>query len=83
METAPELQAILLKSPRLSLLRHPEATGTAPVLAAGLITHEAPYVNYLPEFYQDAYPEFYQNENGVWGDGFSEQSMIDALDRLA
>ncbi len=65
------------------LLAMKDATGTAPVLAAGLITHEAPYVNYLPEFYQDAYPEFYQNENGVWVDGFSEQSMIDALDRLA
>ena len=62
------------------LLALKDATGTAPVLAAGLITHEAPYVNYLPEFYQDAYPEFYQNENGVWVDGFSEQSMIDALD---
>lgn len=65
------------------LLAMKDATGTAPVLAAGLITHEAPYVNYLPEFYQDAYPEFYQNENGIWVDGFSEQSMIDALDRLA
>jgi putative aldouronate transport system substrate-binding protein len=65
------------------LLDLKEATGKAPVLAAGLITTEAPYTNYLPEFYQDAYPEFYQNEDGEWVDGFSEQAMADALDRLA
>ncbi|MBO5282858.1 MAG: hypothetical protein J6B43_07025 [Lachnospiraceae bacterium] len=65
------------------LLDLKEATGVAPLLAPGLINHEAPYVNYLPEFYQGAYPEFYQNENGEWVDGFSEQAMIDALDRLA
>lgn len=65
------------------LLAMKEATGKAPVLAAGLVTTEAPYTNYLPEFYQDAYPEFYKNADGVWVDGFSEQAMIDALDRLA
>lgn len=65
------------------LLALKDATGVAPLLAPGLINHEAPYVNYLPEFYQGAYPEFYQNENGEWVDGFSEQAMIDALDRLA
>lgn len=65
------------------LLAMKDATGVAPLLAPGLINHEAPYVNYLPEFYQGAYPEFYQNESGEWVDGFSEQAMIDALDRLA
>ncbi len=65
------------------LLAMKDATGKAPVLAAGLVTTEAPYTNYLPEFYQDAYPEFYKNADGVWVDGFSEQAMIDALDRLA
>lgn len=65
------------------LLDMKEATGVAPLLAPGLINHEAPYVNYLPEFYQGAYPEFYQNADGQWVDGFSEQAMIDALDRLA
>lgn len=65
------------------LLDLKEATGVAPLLAPGLVNHEAPYVNYLPEFYQGAYPEFYQNENGEWVDGFTEQAMIDALDRLA
>ncbi len=65
------------------LLAMKDVTGAAPVLAAGLITHEAPYTNYLPEFYQDAYPEFYYDEaSGQWVDGFSEQSMIDALARL-
>lgn len=57
--------------------------GKAPVLAAGLVSKEAPYTNYLPEFYQDAYPEFYKNASGQWVDGFSEQAMIDALERLA
>lgn len=65
------------------LLDVKDATGNAPVLAAGLITTEAPYTNYLPEFYQDAYPEFYQNANGEWVDGFTEQAMIDALERIA
>ena len=65
------------------LLDMKEATGVAPLLAPGLINHEAPYVNYLPEFYQGAYPEFYQNADGQWVDGFTEQAMIDALDRLA
>lgn len=60
------------------------ANGKAPVLAAGLINiKEAPYTNYLPEFYQDAYPEFYKDASGKWVDGFSEQAMVDALDRLA
>ena len=36
----------------------------------------------LPEFYQDAYPSFYKNDEGVWVDGFTEDSMKDALERL-
>lgn len=52
------------------------------VSAAGLIGGDAPYINYLPEFYQDAYPEFYEKD-GVWVDGFSEDAMKDALQRLA
>ena len=39
---------------------------------------EAPYTNYLPEFYQDAYPEFYEKD-GVWVDGFTEDAMKAAL----
>lgn len=52
------------------------------VSAAGIINGEAPYTNYLPEFYQDAYPSFYQKEDGTWADGFVEDSMKDALERL-
>ena len=50
--------------------------------AAGFIGNEAPYTNYLPEFYQDAYPSFYQGEDGVWRDGFTEDSMKEAIKRL-
>ncbi|MBR1478180.1 MAG: extracellular solute-binding protein [Lachnospiraceae bacterium] len=52
------------------------------VSAAGIINGEAPYVNYLPEFYQDAYPSFYQDEDGTWVDGFTKDSMKAAMGRL-
>ena len=52
------------------------------VSAAGLIAAEAPYVNYLPEFYQDAFPSFYQKEDGTWVDGFTEDAMKGAIARL-
>lgn len=52
------------------------------VSAAGIINGEAPYTNYLPEFYQDAYPSFYQKDDGTWSDGFFEESMRNALLRL-
>ena len=55
---------------------------TYAVSAAGLVGNEAPYVNYLPEFYQDAYPSFYQKEDGTWADGFTEDSMKAAIERL-
>lgn len=64
------------------LVKMKEATGKAPVAAAGVIGNEAPYINYLPEFYQDAYPEFYEKD-GVWVDGFTEDAMKAALQRLA
>ena len=51
------------------------------VTAAGYITNEAPYVNYLPEFWQDAYPDFIQKD-GKWVDGFTQPEMKAALDRL-
>lgn len=50
--------------------------------AAGFIGPEAPYVNYLPEFYWDAFPSFYQDDEGVWHDGFTEPAMEGALARL-
>ena len=55
---------------------------TIGVSAAGFVGNEAPYTNYLPEFYQDAYPSFYQGEDGVWRDGFTEDSMKEAIKRL-
>ncbi len=53
------------------------------VSAAGFIGTEAPYTNYLPEFYQDANPSFYKAEDGTWKDGFTEDSMKSALERMA
>lgn len=57
--------------------------GQTGVIAAGFgKLDEAPYINYMPEFWQGAYPAIYQN-NGTWVDGFQEQATIDALTRLA
>ena len=52
------------------------------VSSAGIIGKESPFVNYLPEFYQDAYPSFYQKEDGTWADGFLDPNMEAALLRL-
>ncbi len=52
------------------------------VSAPGIIAAETPYINYLPEFYQDAFPSFVKGEDGVWTDGFTDQSFKDALTRL-
>ncbi len=51
--------------------------------AAGFIGSEAPYINYWPEFYQDAYPTFVQQADGTWVDGFELDSMKAAMQRLA
>jgi len=52
-------------------------------IAAGYISEEAPYINYLPEFWQDAYPAIYQNESGEWIDGFQTDATKAAIQRLA
>ncbi len=52
------------------------------VIAAGLISSEAPWTNYMPEFWQDAYPGLMQDENGVWVDGFQSEETKAALERL-
>ena len=53
------------------------------VVAAGFgKMDEAPYINYMPEWWQGAYPAFYQKKDGTWVDGFTEQATIDALARL-
>ena len=50
--------------------------------AAGFMGEESPYTNYLPEFYQNSYPSFTKDENGMWYDGFMEQDFKDSLLRL-
>jgi len=55
---------------------------TYAVSAAGFIGAEAPFINYLPEFYQDAWPSFAKGEDGVWYDGFTTEAMKNALARL-
>ena len=52
------------------------------VVAAGFIGNEAPYINYLPEFWQDAYPSILQGDDGVWYDGFQTEETKAALARL-
>lgn len=52
------------------------------VVAAGFLGNEAPFINYLPEFWQDAYPALVQDENGVWYDGFQTDATKAALLRL-
>ncbi len=64
----------------------PDGDGVADtfgVSAAGFIGAEAPFVNYLPEFYQDAYPFFVAQEDGTWVDGFTQPNMEAALARLS
>ena len=52
-------------------------------IAAGYAkVDEAPYIMYLPEFWQDAYPAIYKNAEGVWVDGFQEEATKQALLRL-
>lgn len=53
------------------------------ISAPGFVNYkEAPFTNYLPEFYQKANFTFYQNSSGKYVDGFSEQAMKDALKRI-
>lgn len=51
------------------------------VAAAGFMNLEAPYVQYLPEFWQDSFPQLYEKD-GVWIDGFQEEATKEALHRL-
>jgi len=52
-------------------------------VGAGYISDEAPYINYLPEFWQDAYPALLKDENGVWYDGFQTDATKAAIERIA
>jgi putative aldouronate transport system substrate-binding protein len=56
--------------------------GVVPFTSAGLINTVEPYDIYLREFYQDAYPDFYKDSNGKYVDGFTEDSMRDAINRM-
>ena len=64
----------------------PDGNGTAGdtygVLAAGIISNEAPYINYFPEFWQDAYPAITQGADGKWYDGFQSDATKAALLRF-
>ena len=61
-----------------------EANGGKTVISSpGFIADEAPYTNYLPEFYQQANYTFYKDSTGKYVDGFSTQAMKDALTRIA
>lgn len=51
------------------------------ISAPGLISDEAPYTNYLPEFYQKANFTFYL-DGDKYVDGFQQTEMVDALKRL-
>ncbi len=65
--------------------KDPDGNGkddTYGVVAAGFgKMNEAPYINYMPEFWQGSYPAVYQKD-GVWVDGFDTQETKDALLRL-
>lgn len=52
------------------------------ISAPDWISAEVPYTNYLPEFYQKAHYTFYKGSDGKYVDGFSEQAMKDALQRI-
>lgn len=52
------------------------------ISAPGFISDEAPYTNYLPEFYQKANYTFYKDSSGKYVDGFTQQEMKDALQRI-
>lgn len=61
-----------------------EAKGSASISAPGLISNEAPYTNYLAEFYQKAnYTFYYDTASKKYVDGFSDKAMQDALQRIA
>lgn len=52
------------------------------VIAAGFVGNEAPYINYLPEFWQDSYPAVLQDDAGEWYDGFQSEETKAALLRM-
>lgn len=59
-----------------------KAKNSVVISSAGYIGSEAPYTNYLPEFYQKAQYSFYQAADGKYVDGFAQKEMQDALTRI-
>ena len=59
-----------------------DTVGHYVISAPDFISAEAPYTNYLPEFYQKAQYTFYKSADGKYVDGFSQQEMKDALQRI-
>lgn len=59
-----------------------DTVGHYVISAPDFISAEAPYTNYLPEFYQKAQYTFYKGADGKYVDGFSQQEMKDALQRI-
>lgn len=67
-----------------SMLKKMQAAKNSVVISsAGYIGTEAPYTNYLPEFYQKADYTFHADASGKYVDGFTEKAMQDALTRIA
>ena len=65
------------------MLKKMQAAKNSIVISSpGYIGSEAPYTNYLPEFYQKAQYTFYKKADGRYVDGFQEQEMQDALTRI-
>lgn len=52
------------------------------VKVPAIIADDAPYTQYLPEFFQQAKFSFYKNTVGQYADGFSEKEMRDSLERI-
>ncbi len=60
-----------------------EASKSSYVLSPpGFVSDEAPYTNYLPEFFQKANFTFYKDASGKYVDGFAQPEMIAALTRI-
>ena len=64
------------------MLKYFSEDNNSGVIAAGFLKDDEPYIDMLPEFWQDAYPEFYV-DGDEWVDGFTQQATIEALDRIA
>lgn len=52
------------------------------ISSPGFVSTEAPYTNYLPEFFQKASYTFYKDSSGKYVDGFAEKAMEEALQRI-